>query len=94
MDRAKRCLSEHPARAAYSARAEDKVKLSDYVIEDEFISTPEFCILYLGIMRLGAAKTGRKPTKPPDAENFLRNARHAINATLSPLPPMWPMHIT
>jgi hypothetical protein len=35
-DRAKRCLSKDPAPAAYQARAEDKVKLSDDVIEEAF----------------------------------------------------------
>ena len=32
-NRAKRCLSEDPALAAYSSRAGDKLKLSDDVIE-------------------------------------------------------------
>ena len=35
-DRAKRCLSEDPAPAAYSAVPKDKVKLSDDEIEEAF----------------------------------------------------------
>src|SRR6266480_3551209 len=61
-DRVKRCLSEDPASA------EDSSKLSDDVIEDEFTSTPDSRILYLSIMRLGAAKTARESVKSPEGE--------------------------
>src|SRR5882724_13171744 len=51
-DRAKRCLSEDPAPRAFSARAEDKLKLSDDVIEDEFTSTFNSRPLYLSLSSL------------------------------------------
>ena len=38
------------------SRAEDKVKLSDDEIEDNVISTRDSRLLYLSIMRFGAAK--------------------------------------
>jgi|SRR5467141_2388077 hypothetical protein len=44
-------------------RAEDKLKLSDDVIEDDFISTPDSRIWDFSPMRLGAAKTARESAK-------------------------------
>ena len=43
--------------SGFFSPAEDKLKLSDNVIEDDFTSTPDSRIWDLSPMRLGAAKT-------------------------------------
>src|SRR5260370_40897858 len=47
-------------------RAEDKVKLSDDVIEGEFTSPPDSRLLDFSPIRLGSAKTAREWPKSPD----------------------------
>src|SRR5438034_11243727 len=44
---------------------EDKLKLSDDVIKDDFTSTPDSRIWDLSPMRLGAAKAARESAKSP-----------------------------
>jgi len=49
---------------------EDKLKLSDDVIKDDFTSTPDSRIWDLSPMRLGAAKTARESAKSPADPNL------------------------
>ena len=60
-------------------RAEDKLKLSDDVIEDDFISTPDSRIWDFSPMRLGAAKTARESAKSRG------RASHSCAARLDPM---------
>ena len=46
-------------------RAQDKLKLSDDITEDDFTSTPDSRIWDLSPMRSGAAKTARESAKSP-----------------------------
>jgi hypothetical protein len=48
------------------SRAEDALKLSDDIIEADFIITPDSRIWDLSPMHLGAAKTARESAKSPD----------------------------
>src|SRR5438552_3521319 len=51
--------------SGFFSPAEDKLKLSDDVIEDDFTSTPDSRIWDLSPMRLGAGKTARESAKSP-----------------------------
>jgi hypothetical protein len=55
----------------FGIRAEDELKLSDDIIEDNFTSALDSRIWDLSPMRLGAAKTAREPAKSP-ADSILR----------------------
>jgi hypothetical protein len=64
-DRAKRCLSEDSAPAAYS-RAEDRLKLSDDVIEESFTSTATIC---RGIFHALSSPLGFRPIRIADSSS-------------------------
>ena len=57
--------------SGFFSPAEDKLKLSDNVIEDDFTSTPDSRIWDLSPMRLGAAKTARESAKAPHDPNLM-----------------------
>ena len=56
-------------------RAEDKLKLSDDITEDDFTSTPDSRIWDFSPMRLGAAKTARESAKLPAISLRFRKLR-------------------
>jgi hypothetical protein len=58
-DRAKRCLNEDPAPRASSAWTKTKLKLSDDVIEDNFISIP--AVVYYTLVQYAGARPESDP---------------------------------